>query len=250
MRIAKRIYGSIATIEYRIALLDQTISRVRPTNSLSQYCWVTLVPAFPAKPSDRCPRPMGTHSCRGTGTDFAGDFAAALANQFAESALIRIPSTPQEISMAAKVKPIPDGFHTVTPYLIVNGAKKVVDFMQQALGAKYAHEPALRPDGAIMHATLSIGDSMVMISEASEHAKAMPVMLYLYVPNVDAAYQQAVKAGATSIMEPSDQFYGDRSGGVKDPAGNSWFFGTHIEDVSAAELKKRTAEFFKKQKAA
>jgi PhnB protein len=152
--------------------------------------------------------------------------------------------------MAAKVKPIPDGFHTVTPYLIVDGAKKVIDFMQQGLGAKHDHEPTLRPDGKIMHATLSIGDSMVMISEASEHARAMPVMLYLYVPNVDAAYQQALKAGATSVMEPADQFYGDRSGGVKDAAGTSWFFGTHIEDVAPAELKKRAEEAFKKQQAA
>ena len=152
--------------------------------------------------------------------------------------------------MAAKVKPIPDGFHTVTPYLIVDGAKKVIDFMQQALGAKHDHEPTLRPDGTIMHAAVKIGDSMVMVSDASEHAKAMPVMLYLYVPNVDAAYQLALKAGATSIVEPADQFYGDRSGGVKDAAGNSWFFGTHIEDVAPAEIKKRAAEFLKKQKAA
>ena len=152
--------------------------------------------------------------------------------------------------MVAKVKPIPDGFHTVTPYLIVDGAKKVIDFMQQALGATHDHEPTLRPDGMIMHATLKVGDSMVMISDASERVRAMPSMLYLYVPNVDAAYQLALKAGATSIMEPSDQFYGDRSGGVKDPAGNSWFFGTHIEDVSAADLKKRAAEAFKKQEAA
>jgi uncharacterized glyoxalase superfamily protein PhnB len=152
--------------------------------------------------------------------------------------------------MLEKAKPIPDGFHTVTPYLIVDGAKKVIDFMQQALGAKHDHEPTLRPDGTIMHATLRIGDSMVMISDASEHAKAMPVMLYLYVPNADAAYQLALKAGATSVMEPADQFYGDRSGGVKDPAGNSWFFGTHIEDVAPAELKKRATEALKKQKAA
>ena len=149
--------------------------------------------------------------------------------------------------MAAKVKPIPDGFHTVTPYLIVDGAKKVIDFLQAALGAKHDHEPTLRPDGTVMHATLKIGDSMVMVSDASEHAKATPVMLYLYVPNVDAAYQLALKAGATSIMEPADQFYGDRSGGVKDAAGNSWFFGTHVEDVAPAEMKKRTAEFFAKQ---
>jgi PhnB protein len=193
---------------------------------------------------------MGTRSRRAKGTVSTDDFLAALANQFAGSALDRIHSTPQETSMAAKVKPIPDGFHTVTPYLIVDGAKKVIDFMQHALGAKHDHEPTLRPDGTIMHATLKIGDSMVMVSDASEHAKAMPVMLYLYVPNVDAAYQLAIKAGATSIMEPADQFYGDRSGGVRDAAGNSWFFGTHIEDVAPAELKKRAAESFKKQKAA
>jgi uncharacterized glyoxalase superfamily protein PhnB len=149
--------------------------------------------------------------------------------------------------MIAKAKPIPDGFHTVTPYLIAEGAEKVIKFMQQALGAKHDHEPTLRPDGKVMHATLRIGDSMVMISDASEHAKAMPAMLYLYVPNVDAAYQLAIKAGATSVMEPADQFYGDRSGGVKDPAGNSWFLGTHIEDVAPGELKKRAAEAFKKQ---
>jgi uncharacterized glyoxalase superfamily protein PhnB len=149
--------------------------------------------------------------------------------------------------MLEKAKPIPDGFHTVTPYLIVDGAAKVISFMQKALGAEYRDEPTLRPDGTVMHAQLRIGDSIVMISDASEHAKAMPVMLYLYVPNVDAAYQLALKAGATSIMEPADQFYGDRSGGVKDAAGNSWFFGTHVEDVAPAEMKKRTAEFFAKQ---
>jgi uncharacterized glyoxalase superfamily protein PhnB len=149
--------------------------------------------------------------------------------------------------MAAKVKPIPDGFHTVTPYLIVDGAEKVISFMQNALGAQYTHEPTKRPDGKIMHATLKVGNSMVMVADSSEHAKATAVMLYLYIPDVDAAYQKALKAGATSVMEPADQFYGDRSGCVKDPAGNSWFFGTHIEDVGADELKKRAAEFFKKQ---
>jgi PhnB protein len=153
----------------------------------------------------------------------------------------------QEIAMASKVKPIPDGFHTITPYLIADGADKLIDFMQKALGAQYDHEPAKRPDGKIMHATLKVGNSMVMVSESSEHAKATPVMLYLYVPDVDAAYQKALKAGASSVMEPADQFYGDRSGGVKDAAGNRWFFGTHIEDVSPAEMKKRAAEFFKQQ---
>jgi PhnB protein len=148
--------------------------------------------------------------------------------------------------MAAKVKPVPDGFHTITPYLVVDGAEKLVGFMQDALGAHYDHEPTKRPDGKIMHATLRIGDSLLMISDSSEQAKATNTMLYVYVPNVDATYQKALKAGATSVMEPADQFYGDRSGGVKDPAGNSWFFGTHIEDVAPAELKKRAEQAFKK----
>ena len=144
-------------------------------------------------------------------------------------------------------KPVPKGFHTVTPYITAQGADKVIAFMQQAFGAEFDHEPMKRPDGGLMHATLKIGDSMVMIAEAPEPAKAMPVSLYLYLPNVDAAYQLAIKAGATSLMEPADQFYGDRCGGVKDPAGNQWFLATHIEDVKVAELKRRAEEFFKKQ---
>ena len=144
-------------------------------------------------------------------------------------------------------KPVPKGFHTVTPYITAQGADKVIAFMQQAFGAEFDHEPMKRPDGSLMHATLKIGDSMVMIAEAPEPAKAMPASLYLYLPNVDAAYQRAIKAGATSVMEPADQFYGDRCGGVKDPAGNQWFLATHIEDVQVAELKRRADEFFKKQ---
>jgi PhnB protein len=148
--------------------------------------------------------------------------------------------------MISKVKPIPDGFHTITPYLIVEGAEKLIGFMKEAFGAQYGHEPARRPDGSIMYAALKIGDSMLMVSDASEHAKASPVMLYLYVPNADAAYERAMKAGATSMMEPADQFYGDRSAGVQDFAGNQWFFGTHIEDVSPSELEKRVAALAKK----
>jgi PhnB protein len=144
-------------------------------------------------------------------------------------------------------KPVPKGFHTVTPYITAQHADKVIAFLQQAFGAELDHEPMKRPDGSVMHATLRIGDSMVMIAEAPEPAKAMPASLYLYLPNVDAAYQLAIKAGATSVMEPADQFYGDRCSGVKDPAGNQWYLATHIEDVQVPELKRRAAEFFKKQ---
>lgn len=149
--------------------------------------------------------------------------------------------------MAAQVKPIPQGYHTITPYLVVDGAEKIVSFMKEAFGAQPVFEPMMRPDGKIMHAEYKIGDSVVMISDASERAKATSAMLHLYVPNVDAVYQKALKAGATSVMEPADMFYGDRSGGVKDPAGNQWHIGTHIEDVAPGELKKRAVEFMKQQ---
>jgi PhnB protein len=152
--------------------------------------------------------------------------------------------------MATKVKPVPEGFHTITPYLVVDGADKVIRFMKEAFGAQAVFEPMMRPDGKVMHAEFKIGDSIVMISEKSERAQATSDMLYLYVPNVDAVYQKALKAGGTSLMEPADQFYGDRSGGVADPAGNRWHIGTHIEDVSPAELKKRAAEIAKQNKAA
>ena len=149
--------------------------------------------------------------------------------------------------MAAKVKPIPQGFHTITPYLVVDGAEKIIRFMKEAFGAELVLEPTTRPDGKIMHAQVKIGDSILMISDPSERAQATSDMIYLYVANVDAVYQKALKAGGTSLMEPADQFYGDRSGGVTDPAGNRWHIGTHVEDVSPAELKKRAAEFAKQQ---
>jgi uncharacterized glyoxalase superfamily protein PhnB len=149
--------------------------------------------------------------------------------------------------MATQVKPVPDGYHTLTPYLVVDGAEKMIRFMKEAFGAETVFEPMMRPDGKVMHAEFRIGDSVVMISDASERAKATSAMLHVYVPNVDAVYQKALKAGATSVTEPADMFYGDRTGGVKDPAGNQWHIGTHVEDVSPAELKKRATEFMKQQ---
>jgi uncharacterized glyoxalase superfamily protein PhnB len=149
--------------------------------------------------------------------------------------------------MATQVKPVPDGYHTLTPYLVVDGAEKIIHFMKEAFGAATVFEPMKRPDGKIMHAEFRIGDSVVMISDASERAKATSAMLHVYVPNVDAVYQKAIKAGATSVTEPADMFYGDRTGGVKDPAGNQWHIGTHVEDISPAELKKRATEFMKQQ---
>jgi uncharacterized glyoxalase superfamily protein PhnB len=169
---------------------------------------------------------------------------AANKNQVPDEA-DRLPTTWSPI-MA--VKPVPDGFHTVTPYLTVRGAPKVIEFLKKAFGAELSHEPIKRPDGSIMHAQVKIGDSRVMIAEENEMAKATASSLYLYVPNVDSVYQLAVKAGGTTVMEPMDMFYGDRSGGVKDPSGNSWFIATHREDVAPQELAKRADAFIKQQK--
>jgi PhnB protein len=146
------------------------------------------------------------------------------------------------------VNPIPEGYHTVTPYLVATGADKTIEFMKKAFGAELTFEPMMRPDGKIGHADLVIGNSHVMISEASEQHPAMPAMIHLYVPNVDAVYQMAMKAGGSSVMEPTDQFYGDRGSSVKDPAGNHWYIATHIEDVGMAELKKRAEAMYKSQK--
>jgi PhnB protein len=146
------------------------------------------------------------------------------------------------------VKPIPDGYHTVTPYMIVEGGQKVIDFAKQAFGAK---ERFLMPGegGSVMHAELEIGDSVVMIADATPQWKANNSMLYLYVEDCDAVYQRALAAGGQSVMEPKDQFYGDRSAGVLDPAGNYWGMATHIEDVSPEELEKRSAAYKKQQSA-
>lgn len=146
------------------------------------------------------------------------------------------------------VKTIPEGFHAVTPYLTVREVDKVIDFLRQAFNAEVPHEPIKRPDGKIMHAQVKIGDSIVMLGEESEQAKATPSTLYLYVPDVDRTYQQAVKAGGKSVMEPADVFYGDRCGGVKDSSGNSWMVATHKEDVAVPELQRRADEFMKQQK--
>ena len=145
-------------------------------------------------------------------------------------------------------KPIPDGYHTVTPYLTVRGATKVIDFLKNAFGAKLSHDAIKRPDGSIMHAQVVIGDSRVMIAEESEMAPPTTSTLYLYVADVDGAFRQAVKAGGKTVMEPMDMFYGDRSGGVKDPSGNTWFIATHKEDVAPQELQKRAENFVRQQK--
>ncbi len=145
------------------------------------------------------------------------------------------------------VKPIPEGYHTVTPYLMIKDAPKFIDFLKKAFDAKEVFRTDA-PDGSLMHGEIKIGDSMIMLTEASEKYPAAKSYYYLYVPDTDATYKQALDAGATSEMEPADQFYGDRSAGVKDPFGITWWIGTHIEDVSPEEMKKREEEYMKKKK--
>ncbi|MGI8746081.1 MAG: VOC family protein [Bryobacteraceae bacterium] len=137
-------------------------------------------------------------------------------------------------------KPVPDGYHTVTPYLAVANAAEFINFVKAAFGATemYSHK---RPDGSIGHAEVKIGDSLVMIGQAGGEWKPMPAALYVYVPDCDSVYRGAIAAGGVSLAEPKDQFYGDRHGGVKDPAGNQWWIATHIEDVAPEELARRAA---------
>lgn len=144
------------------------------------------------------------------------------------------------------VKPIPDGYHTITPYLVVQGAAKLIEFLEQAFGAKVRSRSA-RPDGTIMNAELRIGDSMIMMGESQGEHKPRPSSIYLYVEDADVVYQRALDAGAKSLMAPADQFYGDRNGGVEDPSGNTWWIGTHMEDVSPEEMEKRMKTHFAEQ---
>lgn len=133
---------------------------------------------------------------------------------------------------------VPQGHSCVSPYLITKGAKQVIDLVVQALGGKELHRSE-REDGTVMHAELKIGNSVIMLSEASADLPAMPCMVHVYVPDADAAYARALRAGAEPVREVADQFYGDRSGGVKDAGGNQWWIATHVEDVAPAEMEKR-----------
>jgi uncharacterized glyoxalase superfamily protein PhnB len=137
------------------------------------------------------------------------------------------------------VKPVPDGYRNVTPYLNVAGAAALLDFLKRAFGAEeLLRMPAA--DGAIQHAEVRIGDSIVMLSDALRDAP-MPSTLYLYVADTDATYRRALAAGATPVAEPADAFWGDRFARVRDPSGNVWSIATHMEDVAPGDLAKRAA---------
>jgi PhnB protein len=142
------------------------------------------------------------------------------------------------------VKPIPDGYHSVQPYLIVKNAAGAIDFYKKAFGAK--ERLRMAKDGRVQHAEIEIGDSCVMLADENpemgarspEHYGGSPVSLMVYVTDCDAIYKQALAAGAKSEREPTDQFYGDRMAGVVDPSGYRWYLGTHVRDVSKEELEQ------------
>jgi uncharacterized glyoxalase superfamily protein PhnB len=144
-----------------------------------------------------------------------------------------------------KVKPIPDGMHSVTPHLVCAGAAQAIEFYKKAFGA--VEGGRLRgPDGRIMHALIRIGDSSVMLVDempewgalGPKALKGSPVTIHLYVENADATFERAVKAGAKVVMPIADQFWGDRYGKLEDPFGHHWSIGTHLRDVSPEEMQQ------------
>lgn len=143
------------------------------------------------------------------------------------------------------IKPIPEGFHTVTPYIMVKDAEGYINFLKKAFGA--VEKSRVIKEGRIAHAGLQMGDSQIMLAESCDEGPwakdwfATPVTLYLYVEDSDALYNRAVEAGAQSILALSEQPYGDRMGCVKDAWGNKWCIATHIEDVSDKETERRFA---------
>src|SRR5215216_1976356 len=144
------------------------------------------------------------------------------------------------------VKPIPDRYHTVTPYLAVDNAAEAIEWYKKALGAKERGRMEA-PGGAIGHAEVEIGDSVVMLSDPFPQASTKPpkelggtsMSIFMYVEDVDAAVKEAVDAGATVLMEVADQFWGDRFGTIQDPFGHTWSIATHVEDVTSEEMAER-----------
>lgn len=133
---------------------------------------------------------------------------------------------------------VPDGYHNVNPFIFVDGGENLIGFLAEAFAAEET-ERITRSDGRIGHAEVRIGDSVVMVSDATEELPARPCAHYLFVEDVDASYQRALIAGGTSLREPTDQLYGNREAGVVDTFDNIWWLATVIEDVAPAELQRR-----------
>ncbi|HLY60035.1 MAG TPA: VOC family protein [Terriglobia bacterium] len=153
--------------------------------------------------------------------------------------------------MSTKAKAVPEGFHTITPYLVVRDAAKAVEFYKRAFGAE-VRGIHYTPDGKIMNADLKIGDSIVLMSEEFPEMKALSpqslggssVTIHIYTEDVDAKFKQAVSAGATAVMPVMDMFWGDRYGQLADPFGHRWSIATHVEDLTSDEIQKRGQAVF------
>lgn len=140
----------------------------------------------------------------------------------------------------------PDGYQDAIPYLIVDDVKGLIEFMKNTFETKMIGD--MHTDGdKVMHAEIMLGDTIIMMGQASEQFKAMPVVLNVYVKDVDTTFKRGLEAGATSIRNVADQFYGDRSGGLADKWGNQWWVSTHVEDVSPEEMERRHKEYMEKQ---
>src|SRR6266511_3337081 len=151
--------------------------------------------------------------------------------------------------MAKAAKPVPEGYHTLTPQLTLDNAAQTIDWYKKALGAEEVSR-SVGPDGKIMHAELKIGDSRfmvndVMMGKGPQAYGGSPSSLWLYVNNSDEFFKRAVDAGAKVEMPLADQFWGDRGGAVKNPAGDKWWIATRKEDLTQGEIQQRAAEFFK-----
>jgi PhnB protein len=142
--------------------------------------------------------------------------------------------------MPSQVSYQPTGYQSVIPYLHVTGAAKMIAFMKDVFGAQ---EIAIypRPDGTVGHAALRVGDSVIELADAGAEWPAMPCALQVYVPDAESTYHRALKAGATSLLEPAKQFYGDLTASVKDTCGNNWYIATQVEVISKEEVDKRIA---------
>ena len=143
------------------------------------------------------------------------------------------------------VKFIPDNYPRVSPYLIVKDVKGTMDFLKYVFRAE-GREKLTLPDGTVNHGEVSIGNSVIMMGKATEDHQQQNAMLYIYVEDTDATYNRAIEKGAVSVMKPTDQVYGDRSAGVKDSDGISYWTATHIEDISQEELQRRNLAKTKK----
>lgn len=141
-------------------------------------------------------------------------------------------------------KAIPDGMTSITPYLTVQGVARLIEFLEQSFDGK-VEERMEGPGGMVMHAQVRIRGSVVMMGEASDQWKALPSQIYMYVEDMDELYRRAMAAGGESVRQPTDEFYGDRVGGVKDPSGNIWWVATHKEDVPHDEMVRRMKEAHK-----